>query len=64
VLPNDSLVVFTIPDSFDLVVYDNASGQTVIKKYSSISDSCLIKLSDYQEWTYLGFSYCYFSIQD
>jgi hypothetical protein len=56
-LPGDSTinaVIFTVPDSFTTY-----GGSQVY----SVSDSCLITITDYKTETYTDFSDCYFSIK-
>lgn len=64
VTPADSLVVFTMPDSFAMVEYDPIEQQNVTRSYASVTDSCLVRILDYQEENYTDYSDCYFAIRD
>jgi hypothetical protein len=63
-LPEDSLIVFTVPESLSIPAYDPVAQQTVWKSYSAVSDSCLLKITDYQNGDYVDYSDCYFTIRD
>jgi hypothetical protein len=63
-MPRESLVVFAVPAYFSVPEYDPVAQQTVMKDYSSISDSCLLKITDYQNGDYVDYSDCYFMIRN
>jgi len=63
-LPEDSLIVFTVPESLSVPAYDPVAQQTALRSYSTVSDSCLIKITDYQNGEYVDYSDCYFTVRE
>ena len=61
-LPGDSCLVFMVPESLSTRVYDPEKKKNVTVSISSITDSSLLKLTDYADLRYYDYTDCSFII--